>query len=112
MTNEDDDSCDEIVTFESSEIWLKIVGMLQHNWAFVETQVAGVAVIFFDDLNRVFDTLAFDSRDDAEAALVRNGFARYDDDKQAQEFIAKPANPFRVSLDNRRPIYSSGEYWI
>lgn len=51
-----------------------------------------------------------DSRDDAETALERNGFGRYDEDNQAQELIVKPSSPFRVSLDGVRPIYSSGEY--
>lgn len=101
----------QIVTFESTELWLKVVGMLQHNWALVESREIGVEVAFFDDLNQVFDRLAFNSRDDAEAALERNGFGRYKDDEQAQEFIAKPTSPFRVSQAMIRPIYSSGEYW-
>lgn len=103
---------DERVIFRSTEFWFKIVGMLQHNWALIETQEIGVEVVFFDDLNCVFDRLDFRSTEEAEVALERNGFGRYDDDMQAQEFIAKPANPFSVDEYKMRPIYSGGEYWI
>ena len=102
----------KIVTFKSEDFWLKVVGMLQQNWALIDIRDGAVVVIFFDDLNQVFDQLSFDEPDAAETALKRNGFGRYDDNKQAKEFIAKPANSFRISCNQMRPIYSSGEYWI
>ena len=76
----------EIVEIKSRDYWFKIVEFLQQNWALIDQQ-------------------------DSIRALKRNGFKRFADDTETQEFIAQPEPPF-----SRRPhpnglIYSSGRYW-
>jgi hypothetical protein len=98
--------------FKSTDYWFKIVEFLQQNWAVIEPDDSGACgVYFFGDTSGVFDQLNFSSIEDAESSLVRNGFRRYDDDKQTQEFIAKPQPPFRKHPHPNGPIYSSGRFW-
>ena len=59
----------------------------------------------------MFDRLSFLSVAEAENALRRNGFARFADDKESQEFIAIPEEPFREEQHPNGPIYSSGRFW-
>ena len=58
---------------------------------------------FFGDTAGVFDQLDFHSIQEAEYALRRNGFARYEDDENVQEFIAKPKPPFRRQPQSKWP---------
>jgi hypothetical protein len=67
--------------------------------------------LVFGDTSSVFDEMGFGSAQGAEAALRRNGFRRYAEDREAQEAIPAPIPPFY-----RRPhlsglIYSSGRFW-
>ena len=68
-------------------------------------------VDIFGDTAGIFDQLDFNSAEDAGEALRRNGFSRYEEDKEAQEFIAKPEPSFRRRSHPDGPIYSSGRYW-
>ena len=68
-------------------------------------------MFFFGDTSGVFDRLRFPSVTEAEIALLRNGFKRYDTDEKAKEFIGKPEPPFRERAHPNGPIYSSGRYW-
>ncbi len=95
----------------SRQYWFKIVEFLQQNWALIDSSDRGVIVYFFGDTSGVFDELAFDSQDEAEAALRRNGFDLYEDDTAAHEFIAAPAAPFTRRPHPNGPIYSSGRFW-
>jgi len=67
--------------------------------------------LFFGDTSGVFDKLPFSSVAEAEAALQRNDFARFADDKNAQGFIAIPQPPFHERPHPNGPIYSSGRFW-
>ena len=51
---------DEIVQIESQDFWIKIVGMLQQNWAVIETNNEHVQVYFMSDRSGVFDVMEFD----------------------------------------------------
>lgn len=93
--------------------WREIVQFLQQNWALVDedTSSAVCTVFFFGDTSGVFDRLRFPSVAEAEVALLRNGFKRYDTDPKAPEFIARPEPPFWESRYPNGAVYSSGQYW-
>ena len=95
----------------SRDYWFKIVEFLQQNWALIDEIPDGCMVFFFGDTSGVFDRLSFPSVAEAEAALRRNGFARFVEDKKAQEFIAIPQPPFHERPHPNGPIYSSGRFW-
>lgn len=105
----------DIVEIQSRDFWVKVVGMLEQNWALVETsddQSAEVRVFFMGDTSGVFDEMSFPSTDEAMRALRNNGFARYADDRELQSFIVPPKSPFWRSRHPNGAIYSSGRYWI
>ena len=102
---------DDEVPILSRDFWLKVVGMLQQNWALIDSTEEGAVVWFLDDASGVYDSLPFASVADAERALRRNRFCRYSDDAEAQRFIALPSPPFRKARHVSGPIYSSGRSW-
>ncbi len=91
--------------------WFKVVEMLQQNWAAITPQVTGVRVVFFSDASGIFDEIGFDTHELAEAALTRNGFRLFDEDEEAQRFIARPGGPFVPRPHPNGPIYSGGRFW-
>lgn len=106
-------SVTEAVEISSRDYWFKIVEFLQQNWALIDEdgRGAGCTVFFFGDTSGVFDRLRFPSIENAEIALLRNGFRRYDTDPQAQKVIRKPEPPFRDRPHPNGPIYSLGRHW-
>jgi hypothetical protein len=100
-----------VLDVETSSFWFKIVDMLQHNWAVILPQENGAEVVFFGDTSYIFDRMNFAKAEDAAKALRRNGFALFDDDKDAQSFIPKPPAQLKDEDIYHRPIYSSGEFW-
>lgn len=104
----------DIVDIQGRDYWVKIVGMLEQNWALIETgdiQSAEVRVFFVGDTSGVFDEMSFPSSEEATHALRNNGFSRYAEDSRLQSFIVPPAPPFRRSQHPNGAIYSSGRYW-
>jgi hypothetical protein len=105
---------DDQIEISSRDYWFKVVEMLQHNWALIGGQSVegkGVRVYFLDDNSGVFDRMDFNTKREARAGLRRNGFQRYDDDEDAQEFVTPPEPPFRRREHPNGRIYSSGEHW-
>ena len=102
---------EEIPNITNTDYWFKVVEFLQQNWGVIETTESGCTVYFFGDTAGIFDQIDFNSVSEAEAALRRNGFGKYEEDKKAQEFIAKPEPPFQWQPHPNGPIYSSGRYW-
>lgn len=104
---------DKPVAIQSRDYWFKIVEFLQQNWALIEpsSDGAGCIVFFCGDTSGVFDKLEFVSVEEAEAALIHNGFSRFAADKNAQGFLAAPKPPFRESTHPNGNIYSSGRFW-
>ncbi len=110
--------------------WVKVLGMLQHNWAVIEEGPNGSAVVFFfydcGDTNMpchgysmkqlkgrcaVIDSLNFESVRVAEEALSRNGFRPHGDD----ELLGSDVKPSGVFYDARaieEGIYSIQGNWI
>jgi len=96
----------------SHDYWFKVVGMLQQNWALIENSSAdGCRVYFINDIFGVFDELEFANTATAQAALFRNGFSRFKEDKKAQQFLTCPNSPYLRRPHPNGPIYSSGRYW-
>lgn len=95
----------------ANDPWIKLVGMLQQNWAVVVEQDQTSLVVFYNDLCAVFDEISFPSTSEAEAALRRNGFSKYRENPGHQEFIALPEGDFVEGSHPSGQIYSSGQYW-
>jgi hypothetical protein len=63
----------EPVTIQSTDYWIKVVEMLQQNWALIEAvKPEGVCVYFISDTSGVFDQMSFADEIAAREALVRN----------------------------------------
>jgi hypothetical protein len=101
----------EVVPINGKDFWVKIVEMLQQNWALVIPEASGSRVYFINDASGVFDEIAFPSEEDAVRSLRVNGFRRYADEPSLHSFLSPPMTPFhRAALPNG-PIYSSGRFW-
>ena len=103
----------EIIGIRSTDYWVKVVGMLQHNWALVESDIIKdeCVIYFIHDGSGVFDNIHCISRQGAERALTQNGFFRFSDDENAKEFLCPPKPPYTTCTHPNGAIYSSGKYW-
>ena len=102
----------DIIAIQNTEFWVKIVEMLQQNWAVIEADNAvAVRVYFISDTSGVFDEMAFPSADAARESLDRNGFRRFTENSDLQSFLRPPSAPFRRAVHPNGPIYSSGRFW-
>ncbi len=100
------------IEISSRDYWFKVIDFLQQNWALIDENADGAAIVyFFGDTSGVFDQMNFPTKAEAETALHRNGFNLYDEDAKAQEFIAKPSPPFHRANHPNGLIYSSGKFW-
>ena len=99
------------IEITNSDYWFKVVEMLQQNWALIEPTQTGCVVYFISDTSGVFDQMDFDTVAKAQKQLQINGFGRYSEDKQAQNFITPPQPPFQESKHPNGAIYSSGRFW-
>lgn len=91
--------------------WVKIVGFLQHNWAIVARSHGESFIVFFSDTAGVFDWILTEDRTQAEQALLRNGFERYEDGSELASVVPRPRGDFRLSEHPNGRIYSGGRYW-
>ena len=97
------------IDIKSETFWVKIVDFLQQNWALIEIIDNKVIVYFIQDASMVFDKIEFQTFEDAEKGLLKNGFKLYlDENENFQDFIVPPKKPYGEAA---RPIYSSGQYW-
>jgi len=102
----------EPVPIQNEDFWVKVVEMLQQNWAIIEPDAAGGARTYFiTDVSSVFDEITFPSAEAAAGALQRNGFCRYADSPDMKSFLRPPSAPFRRGAHPNGPIYSSGRFW-
>jgi hypothetical protein len=96
------------IPIESRDYWLKVIEMLQQNWALIDGSNGVVTVFFVSDTGGVFDEIPFDFIDAAKASLSENGFQRFVDDLKAASFLSPPNLPFTLQPRPDGPIYSSG----
>jgi len=102
----------EPLGIKSTDFWVKVVEMLQQNWALIDDETGGsVRVFFVDDGSGVFDEMAFPSASSARTALGLNGFERYAESADLQSFLRPPAAPYHRTTHPNGPIYSSGRFW-
>ena len=88
--------------------WVKVVGMLQHNWAIIENRgEVEVIVSFIQDDAMIFDSIKFNSQKEAVDALICNEFIKFENHGM-KEILTPPKKPYG-HISN--PIYSSGQYW-
>jgi hypothetical protein len=100
------------LSIRGDDLWVKVVEMLQQNWAAIESSESkGARVYFISDTGGVFDEMAFGSEAEAIAGLTRNGFRRFADAPDLQSFLHAPEPPFPPGSHPNGPIYSSGRYW-
>lgn len=126
--SEFDKSGSPLLLIHSRDWWVKVLGMLQHNWALIENDHGKVIVYFFHDggstkeflkgytlrqlRNRcaVVDSLEFESLDQAREALLRNGFERLEDNPGPWEGY-EPHGNFYDARMVEEGIYSKAGYW-
>jgi hypothetical protein len=102
----------EVIAIQNTDFWVKIVEMLQQNWAVIEPKDAEtVHVYFISDTSGVFDEMAFRSANAARESLHRNGFRRFAKNGDMQSFLRPPPGPFHRVVHPNGPIYSSGRFW-
>jgi len=103
----------ENIAISSKDFWFKIVEFLQQNWALIEKDAESTACIiyFISDSSGVFDQIPYPAMEEAEKALCRNGFERYDKDPEARSFIFPPGPPYSRDKHPNGNIYSSGRFW-
>ena len=101
------------VVIQSTDLWFKIVDMLQTNWATIELEADGsVRIYFISDACCVFDEMTLPSAIDAHEALRRNGFDRFNSETNVRPILRPPHPPFYWRNHPNGPIYSSGRYWL
>lgn len=100
------------VLIHSSDFWVKVVEMLQQNWALIEADgVDSVRVYFISDRSGVFDEISYPSSSTAREALTKNGFQRFARSSELQSFLLPPSAPYVIDKHPNGFIYSSGRYW-
>jgi hypothetical protein len=101
------------ISIKNHDYWIKIVEMLQQNWAVIEESEIDLSctVFFFDDLGGIFDQINFSTIAEAVISLCRNGFSRFVEDKKLQDFIRSPQHPSYERNHPNGKIYSSGRFW-
>ena len=98
--------------YSPEKVWVKVLGMLQQNWAFVEKRPEIFMIHFFDDHKEIFDQLEFKTSDLAVAGLIKNGFELVSIHEGFIQTLNRDAN-FKIAYDfDRRKTYSSGKYWV
>jgi len=127
-SNDFDPSGPPLFEIYSDDWWVKVLGMLQHNWALIETSNKKTTVYFFHDLgtqksfskqyrfyqlkNRsaVIDSLEFESIHEAELGLHQNGFMRLKDNPGPWDG-EQPYKNFYDAREVEEGIYSKAGYW-
>ena len=117
------------IELDTTNWWVKVLAMLQHNWALIATNdKGGITVYFFHDggttknsipynykavkgMIAIVDSLDFESLDQAETALGNNSY------KQLKNYPGpwNGSEPKGIVFDARDfepSIFSKQNYWI
>ena len=95
---------------QSRNYWIKIVEILQQNWALVDKNSDPniCTVYFIHDEFGVFDEMEFSFVEEACQGLKISGFKRFSDVDRIKKYITPPKPPFHKAKHPNCPIYSSG----
>lgn len=124
-----DDLNPPLFRISNRDWWVKVLGMLSHNWALIETGIGGKAIVFFvhdggqvrgktpfeyrkvKDRCAIVDSLEFDSEVEAQVKLRQNGFERIliDPGPWLEEV---PEGHFYDARPWQDGVYSKQGYWI
>jgi hypothetical protein len=123
-----DPSGPPVFEIQSREWWIKVLGMLQHNWALIEEGADGSATVYFlhdcglnmapngyslkqlKGRSAIVDSLDFDSVQLAKDALSRNGFRVHGDDERLGSDV-KPRGNFYDVRPFEDGVYSRQSNW-
>ena len=123
-----DPSGPPLFEINSREWWIKVLGMLQHNWALIEEGLDGAATVYFFHDGEVgmgcygysraqlkgryaiVDSLDFASVQLAKEALARNGFRLHGDDERLGSDV-KPRGNFYDVRAMEDGVYSRQNNW-
>jgi hypothetical protein len=118
-----------IFKISNRDWWIKVLGMLQHDWALIEDDDKGATTVYFfhdggmtlssTDFGRseiksrcaVVDSISFPSRTAALEALKKNGFSLLTE-RPGPWMNAYPRGHFYDARTPKERIYSNGGYWI
>ncbi len=94
-------------------IWVKVTGTLQQNWAFVDANQTPIIIYFYDNNKMIFDQLEFESKDVAISGLIWNGFSNALEHKDRNRIVYGEMTEIIISKNKRsfHKPYSSGDYW-
>lgn len=124
-----DESGPALFPIASEDWWVKVLGMLQHNWALIEKTDGKFIVYFFHDegiarrflngytlrqlRNRcaVIDSLEFNTLEEAKSALSLNEFERLAENPGPWDGY-QPHGNFYDSRSSEEGIYSKAGYWL
>lgn len=96
--------------------WVKVLGMLCHNWALIELNSGGSATVFFfqdcphGSRPAIVDSLEFPSVLEARQGLARNEF-RLLKSYPGPWMGCEPKGFIYDNRNERNKIYSNGKYW-
>jgi hypothetical protein len=126
-----DPSGPPVFEIQSREWWIKVLGMLQHNWALIEESVDGSATVyFFHDCgatnmpfpsykmfqlkgrSAIVDSLEFDSLESACKGLRRNDFMPVKEALSGIDTGMRPQGFFYDARSSENGIYSREGNWI
>lgn len=88
------------VEIKSETYWFNTLEESKTNWALIDEQPYGDAIVWFIDNNsRVINGTTFQTLKDAVYELMERGFDMYDHNEHARRGLIKPLPPF-ARVDN------------
>jgi hypothetical protein len=96
--------------------WIKVLGMLAHNWVLIDRNPEGTATVYFfrdcphGDRPAIVDSIEFNSVIDAREGLMQNGFKRLKD-HPGPWMGCEPKGFICDKRNEADKIYSNGNYW-
>lgn len=125
-----DPSGPPVFEINSREWWIKVLGMLQHNWALIEESVDGSATVFFfhdcgatnvpcrsykisqlKGRSAIVDSFEFDSLKSACEGLRSNDFIPVADAPSGIDIGMQPQGVFYDARSTEKGLYSKKGYW-
>ncbi len=118
----------DVLTLDTSDWWVKVLGMLQHNWAVISENDSGTSTVyFFHDggttknltgydyravrgMIAIVDSLEFPDRRSAVQQLSENRFSRLVDHPGPWEG-KEPKGKIFDARESEPGIYSTKGYW-